>query len=99
MRFREVKQLTQGHTAGKGVKMKVGTSAAGPRGFPGGSVIKNPSAMQEMQETQVRSLGQEDPLGRKWQPTPIFLPGRSHRHRSLVGYVHGVAKSWKQLSN
>ena len=30
-------------------------------GFPGGSVIKNLSAMQEPQETQVRSLGQEDP--------------------------------------
>ena len=28
------------------------------KGFPGGSVVKNPLAMQE---TQVRSLGQEDP--------------------------------------
>ena len=28
-------------------------------GFPGGSVVKNPSAMTK---TQVRSLGQEDPL-------------------------------------
>ena len=31
----------------------------GKKGFPGGSVIKNPSAVQEM---GVRSLGQEDPL-------------------------------------
>ena len=31
-------------------------------GLPGGAVIKNPSAMLEMQETWVRSLGQEDPL-------------------------------------
>ena len=23
---------------------------------------------------------------RKWQPTPVFLPGKSHRQRSLVGY-------------
>ena len=23
---------------------------------------------------------------RKWQPTPIFLPGESHEQRSLVGY-------------
>ena len=29
-------------------------------GFPGGSVVKNPPAMQE---TQVQSLGQEDPPG------------------------------------
>ena len=26
------------------------------------------------------------PWGRKWQPTPVFLPGKSHGHRSLVGY-------------
>ena len=23
---------------------------------------------------------------RKWQPTPVFLPGGSHGQRSLVGY-------------
>ena len=27
-----------------------------------GSVVKNPPAMQETQETQVQSLGREDPL-------------------------------------
>ena len=31
-------------------------------GFPGGSAVKDPMAMQEIQETRVRSLGQEDPL-------------------------------------
>ena len=31
-------------------------------GFPGGSVVKNPPTMQESQERQVQSLGQEDPL-------------------------------------
>ena len=31
-------------------------------GFPGGTVGKNPPAMQEMQQTQVQSLGGEDPL-------------------------------------
>ena len=30
--------------------------------FPGSSVIKNPPAMQETQDTQVQSLGWEDPL-------------------------------------
>ena len=45
-----------------------------------------------MQETWVRSLGWADPwVGqipwrRKWQPTPVFLPGESHGWRSLVGY-------------
>ena len=31
-------------------------------GFPGGSVVKIPPAMQELQEMQVWSLGWEDPL-------------------------------------
>ena len=26
------------------------------------------------------------PWSRKWQPTPVFLPGKSHQNRSLVGY-------------
>jgi len=25
-------------------------------------------------------------FSRKWQPTPVFLPGESHGQRSLVGY-------------
>ena len=31
-------------------------------GFPSGSVVKNLPVKQELQETQVQSLGQEDPL-------------------------------------
>ena len=31
-------------------------------GFPGGSVVKNLPAMQELQETWVRFMGWEDPL-------------------------------------
>ena len=26
------------------------------------------------------------PWRRRWQPTPIFLPGESHGQRSLAGY-------------
>ena len=37
------------------------------KGFPGGSVVKNPPAMQE---TWVQSLGWEDPLG-KGKATPL----------------------------
>ena len=36
-----------------------------------------------MRETRVPSLGRQ---GRKWQPTPVFLPGESHGHRSPKGY-------------
>ena len=53
--------------------------------FPDGSAVKNLPAMQE---TLVRSLGWENPLipwRRAWQPAPVFLPGESYGHRSLVG--------------
>ena len=47
-----------------------------------------------MWETWVQSLVWEDPLEkemaipwrRKWQSTPVLLPGKSHGRRSLVGY-------------
>ena len=39
-----------------------------------------------IRETWVRSLGQGDPQRRKWQPTPVFLPGGSYGQRSLAGY-------------
>ena len=30
-------------------------------------------------------LGQEDPLEKEMAPTPVFLPGKSHGQRILVG--------------
>ena len=50
-----------------------------------------------VQETQVQSLGWEDLLEKEWQPTPVFLPGKSHTRRSLVGYSpwgHRVRHNW-----
>ena len=35
---------------------------------------------------------------RKWQPTPVFLPGESQGQRSLVGCRHGVAQSRTRLT-
>ena len=47
-------------------------------------MVNNPPAMQE---TWVQFLGQEIvPLRRKWQPTPVFLPGEFHGEWSLAGY-------------
>ena len=54
--------------------------------IPGGSVVKNLPAMLE---TWVPSPGWEDPQRRKWQPTPVFLPGEFHGQRSLAGYRPG----------
>ena len=39
-----------------------------------------------MQETWVQSLGWKIPWRRAGQPTPVFLPGESHRQSSLAGY-------------
>ena len=47
--------------------------------FAGGSLVKNPSAMQE---TCVEKITWR----RHWQPTPGFLPRKFHRQRSLVGH-------------
>ena len=58
--------------------------------------VKNLPAMQEI---QVWFLGQEDPMERKWQPTPVFLPGKSHGQRSLVGCNPWCCKSQTQNSN
>ena len=52
-------------------------------GFPGGSMVKNLPAMQE---TSIQSLGWEDPWRRKWQATPVFLPGKYHGQMNLMGY-------------
>ena len=35
---------------------------------------------------QVQSLGREDLLERKWQLSPVFLPGKFHGQKSLMGY-------------
>ena len=39
-----------------------------------------------VRETWIWSLGWKDPWRRKWQPSPVFLPGESHWQRSLAGY-------------
>ena len=36
---------------------------------------------------------------RRWQPTPVPLPGESHGWRSLVGCRHGVAQRRTRLSD
>ena len=41
--------------------------------------------LSTMRETQIQSLGWENPWRRTWQFTPILLPGKCHGQRSLVG--------------
>ena len=56
-------------------------------GFPGGSAAKNLPAIQETQEMQFDPWVGKIPWRRKWHPTLVFLPGRSHGQRSLAGSV------------
>ena len=43
--------------------------------FPGvAQMVKNPPAMQTWLQTMVGKI----PCGRKWLPTPVFLPGEFH---------------------
>ena len=46
-------------------------------------MVKNLPAMQE---SQVQSLGQEDPWKRKWQSSAVFFPRKFHGQRNLEGY-------------
>ena len=50
-----------------------------PKGFPGGSDGKTSAY-------NAGDLGWEDPLEEEMATPPVFLPGKSHGQRSLVGY-------------
>ena len=51
--------------------------------FPGGSVVKNLFAVWRLGfDSWVRKI----PCRKKWHPTPVLLPGKSHGRRSPVGY-------------
>ena len=53
---------------------------------PSVSDVSNTPANAGDTEDRIQSLGGEDSLEEKWQPTLLFLPEKFHGHRSLVGY-------------
>ena len=65
--------------------------------FPGGSVVKNlPASVGDTGDSDSICVGKM-PWRRKWQPSPVFLPGESHGERSLEGYSpcgHRVRHDW-----
>ena len=67
--------------------------------FPSGAVIEKIACQCRNPRRQEFSpwIG-KIPWRRKWQPTPVFLPGESHGQRSLAGYGHVVTKSQTQRS-
>ena len=68
-------------------------------GFPGGSEGKQ-SACNAGDLSSITWVG-TIPWRRKWQPTPVFLPGESGGQRSLAGYSpwgHRVGHNWEHIS-
>ena len=53
-------------------------------GFTGGWAVKNPPANAEDMGS-IPGLGRS-PAKKKWQPTPVFLSGKFHWQRRLMGY-------------
>ena len=49
-------------------------------GFPAGSGVK------KHRRPRFHPWVRKIPWRRKWQPTPVFLPGKFHAQRSLAGY-------------
>ena len=56
-------------------------------GFPDGSVGKESAckAGDTGDVSLISGLGRS-PWRRKWQPPSVFMPEKSHRQRSMVGY-------------
>ena len=52
-----------------------------------------------VQEIWVHPWVREDSRSRKWQPTPVDLPGESHGQRSLEGYSAWGHKSQTRLAH
>ena len=58
--------------------------------FPSGPVVKN-------QPSNAGDVGlipglRRYPWRRKWQPTPVFLLGKSHGQRTLASLVHRAVR-------
>ena len=70
--------------------------------------MEEPGRLQSMGSLRVRhnwatslSLSTFMHWRRKWQPTPVFLPGESHGRRSLVGcspWGRRVGHHWRDLA-
>ena len=68
--------------------------------------MEEPGRLQSMGSLRVRhdwvtslSLSTFKHWRRKWQPTPVFLPGESHGRRSLVGCSRWGLEGWTWLSD
>ena len=62
-------------------------------------VVKNlPANAGHVRDASSIPGSRKIPWRRKWQPTPVCLPGESHEQRSLAGYSPCATKSQTRLS-
>ena len=70
-------------------------------GFPNGSVGKESDYNAGDRRCRFDSWVRKIPWGKKWQPSPVFLPEKSHGQRSLASYSqwgHKESDRAEQLS-
>ena len=93
---REFRWLPEGLVCQTGLETSTGTFRGLPRWLSGKESACQCSRPRRLRfDPWIRKI----PWRRKWQPTTVFLPGKSHGQRILVATVHGVTESWSQLSN
>ena len=94
--------LTHGSYSSVSFPCTVGGFYSSVEGLPRSSVSKespcNAGVRLHCRRPGFDSWVQKIPWRRKWQPTPVFLPGKSHGLKSLVGSVRGFARAGRDLA-
>ena len=66
--------------------------------FPGGTVGKESTCQcRRHKRCRFNPWDGKKPWRRKWKHTPVFLPGKFHRQRSLAVYSLWGSQSWTKL--
>ena len=72
-----------------------------PLGIPGGTTGKNPACQcRRLKRHGFNPWVRKIPWRRTWQPTPVFLPGESHRGAwwATVHWLHRVGHDWSNFA-
>ena len=67
-----------------------------PQGFPWWHSTKEPIC--PWRRPGLNPWIRKIPRKRKWEPTPVFLPGKSHQQRRMSGCSPWGQKSWNNLA-
>ena len=59
-----------------------------------GDIAQHREQREKTPQLRLSSLGQEDPLEKKWLPTPEFLSGRISWRGAWWATAHRVTKNW-----